>query len=172
LIGGEEDVATTSELGTLVEALAASVAYLEDEDRKRCSQWVRRAAARLMLRFDLNKPRPDMDTPPLPSRINARWRCEPSHSCNLGTAELALAWSAAFRQTGDLRMVNATLKALDQLKRQQDLASANDRLRGGIPRSRAAFSAPEALLLSSHATARLLEAIARQEAALEELERV
>lgn len=67
--------------------------------------------------------------------LNHRWRPEARYVCLTGNAQMASIWLAAARACGDLRLVSAAFKAIDEVKRAQALTHPNPGIRGGIPGS-------------------------------------
>jgi folate-dependent phosphoribosylglycinamide formyltransferase PurN len=71
----------------------------------------------------------------VPGLMSVGWRAAAEFVCLTGNAQLALIWFRLFDIDGDLRYVNAALKALDQVKRAQPVHVEHPGLRGGIPGS-------------------------------------
>jgi folate-dependent phosphoribosylglycinamide formyltransferase PurN len=71
----------------------------------------------------------------VPGVMSAGWRSAADYACLTGNAQLALIWFRLFELDGDLRLVNAAFKALDEVKRAQPMYLKHPGLRGGIPGS-------------------------------------
>ncbi len=88
---------------------------------------VRDAAERIARRFELEGS--------LPGVLDHRFRRGASWSCPTGTVQTALVWMRLFERDGDVRLLNAALKAIDRVKDVQAIGNRADGLRGGIPGS-------------------------------------
>lgn len=76
----------------------------------------------------------------LPGVLDHRWRtANPGYTCLTGNAQMALIWFRLGMRDGDLRLVNAALKALDLVKAAQPMNSSDPGIRGGIPGSAPAW---------------------------------
>ena len=71
----------------------------------------------------------------LPGILDHRWRARSNFTCLTGNAQMSLIWLWLFDRDGDVRFLNAALKAIDLVKRAQILSNANPGLKGGIPGS-------------------------------------
>ncbi len=82
------------------------------------------AAEGVMRRLELSKR--------LPGVLNHKWQAVEEPQCLTGNAQMALIWFKLSMVTGDPRFANAALKALDLVRRTQDLENPNRSLRGGV----------------------------------------
>lgn len=72
----------------------------------------------------------------LPGFLDSRWRGVHQPACLTGNVQMALIWLKLHEAVeADGRLVNAALLAIDEVKKAQDLGSANPGIRGGIPGS-------------------------------------
>lgn len=71
----------------------------------------------------------------LPGILDHKWRARSIFTCLTGNAQMSLIWLWLFDRDGDVRFLNAALKALDLVKRAQILSNVNPGLMGGIPGS-------------------------------------
>ncbi len=71
----------------------------------------------------------------LPGILDHKWRARSNFTCLTGNAQMSLIWLWLFDRDGDVRFLNAALKAVDLVKRAQILTNANPGLMGGIPGS-------------------------------------
>lgn len=67
--------------------------------------------------------------------LDSGWRGCAGYACLTGNAQMALVWMRLFRHEGDLRFVNAALKALDLVKRAQPVGIRHPDVAGAIPGS-------------------------------------
>jgi hypothetical protein len=86
-------------------------------------QAARRAARRLELRGSL------------PGILDSAWRGRNAAVCLTGNCQMALIWLRLYHATGDATLLNAAFKAIDEVKKAQDLDNPNPGIRGGIPGS-------------------------------------
>jgi folate-dependent phosphoribosylglycinamide formyltransferase PurN len=71
----------------------------------------------------------------LPGFLDSRWRPHNKAVCLTGNCQMALIWLRLYDSTGDTVLLNAAFKAIDEVKRVQDLDNPNPGIRGGIPGS-------------------------------------
>ncbi|MGD9614723.1 MAG: formyltransferase family protein [Alphaproteobacteria bacterium] len=71
----------------------------------------------------------------LPGFLDSQWRARNKAVCLTGNCQMALIWLRLYDRTGDTALLNAALKAIDEVKRAQDLDNPNPGIRGGIPGS-------------------------------------
>jgi hypothetical protein len=71
----------------------------------------------------------------LPGVLDSTWRGRNRAVCLTGNCQMALIWLRLYDPTGDAVLLNAAFKAIDEVKRAQDLANPNPGIRGGIPGS-------------------------------------
>jgi hypothetical protein len=171
LAGGDAVRAPVYQIGMILDSLIQCLPRLTGQRRKRAEQAAAAMAERSMVRFELNKPQPDAEPRLLPAAFTARWRSEGSYSCNLGTAQIAGAWLRFHCHADDARFLNAALKALDHLKKQQSLRAEDPGIAGAIPAARPCWAAMFASSFPVSATAKTIAVLARQEEIMEQLER-
>ncbi|MGB3723557.1 MAG: prenyltransferase/squalene oxidase repeat-containing protein [Pacificimonas sp.] len=94
---------------------------LEREDAVDAAE---RAAAKIMGRLEILKF--------LPGRLNSEWRIDERAQCLTGNAQMALIWLRLFDERGDVRFVNAALRAIDLIKRAQPMDNPNAGIQGGV----------------------------------------
>jgi folate-dependent phosphoribosylglycinamide formyltransferase PurN len=85
------------------------------------------AAERLARRLELSRF--------LPGLIGSDWKGRSHYGCLTGNCQMALIWFRLHTLSGNLRLVNAALKAIDLVKLAQPMRNANPGLSGGIPGS-------------------------------------
>ncbi len=85
------------------------------------------AAERLARRLELSRF--------LPGLIGSDWKGRSDYGCLTGNCQMALIWFRLHTRSGNLRLVNAALKAIDLVKLAQPMRNANPGLFGGIPGS-------------------------------------
>jgi folate-dependent phosphoribosylglycinamide formyltransferase PurN len=68
----------------------------------------------------------------LPGVLDHRWRGVSNYACLTGNCQLALIWLHLYRKSGDPRLLNAAVKAIDLVRHAQPMADLNDGIRGGI----------------------------------------
>ena len=68
----------------------------------------------------------------LPGVLDYRWRGISNYACLTGNCQLALIWLHLYRKSGDPRLLNAAMKALDLVRRTQPMTDPRDGVRGGI----------------------------------------
>lgn len=129
------EAAFTHTIAYTYRGLLEAAAYLKGELRDEALQVVRRAAHRLLRRFELSKPHPEGLPRPLPATIGADWTGDDTYSCLTGNVQIALIWLRLYAVDGDVRYLNAALKAIDQAKARQALSTGNADVRGAIPGS-------------------------------------
>lgn len=88
---------------------------------------VRQAADGILRRLELSRR--------LPGFLDHRWKQSHAPACLTGNAQMALIWFRLYEVYGDIRYVNAALKAIDCVKEAQPMDNPNPGIRGGIPGS-------------------------------------
>jgi len=69
----------------------------------------------------------------LPGEIDYRWKAaRADYACLTGNAQMALIWLRLAEITGDLRFVNAALKAIDLVSAAHPLENSDPGIRGGV----------------------------------------
>src|SRR5579871_6677218 len=86
-----------------------------------------RAAGAVARRLELQKS--------LPGILNREWRAAHMPVCLTGNCQMALIWFRLYGINGDETLLNAALKAIDEVKRAQPLGNRNPGINGGIPGS-------------------------------------
>ncbi len=64
--------------------------------------------------------------------LDYRWRGVSNYACLTGNCQFALIWLHLYRKSGDPRLLNAAMKALDLVRRTQPMTDPRDGVRGGI----------------------------------------
>lgn len=90
-------------------------------------QAARQAAAGAARRLELSRG--------LPGLLDWRWRRAGPLTCLTGNAQMALIWMRLFKADQDPWWLNAAFKAIDEVKRAQNMVSTNPGIQGGIPGS-------------------------------------
>jgi len=129
------EAAYTHTVAYTYRGLLEAAAYLDGELRTGALQVARRAAHRLLRRFELSKPHAEGLPRPLPATVGPDWRGDETYSCLTGNVQIALIWLRLYAAEGDMRYLNAALKAIDQVKARQALSTGNADVRGAIPGS-------------------------------------
>lgn len=68
----------------------------------------------------------------LPGVLDYRYRGVSNYACLTGNCQFALIWLHVYRKSGDPRLLNAAMKALDLVRRTQPITDPRDGVRGGI----------------------------------------
>ena len=160
---------STFQVATVIDSLLHCCGSLEGSLAIHTKQRALSAAEKTLLRFELNKPRPDAVVPLLPAFFDEKWKSHGKYACNAGCAQTALLWLNAYGSTADGRYLNSVLKILDQLKSQQTLKSADLGVRGAVPGTTPIWRRMGRLHFPTNVTAMLLTALTQQETAIEEL---
>jgi folate-dependent phosphoribosylglycinamide formyltransferase PurN len=72
----------------------------------------------------------------LPGELNSDWKASrKDYACLTGNAQMALIWFRLATMNGDVRLINAAIKALDLIKAAQSMTNADGGIRGGVPGS-------------------------------------
>ena len=71
----------------------------------------------------------------LPGVLDYKWNSKSSYSCMTGNAQMALVWLKLYQLKKNKKYLNAAVKAIDSVKKIQDLKSSDTGIRGGIPGS-------------------------------------
>ena len=107
----------------------------------------------------------------LPGVLDQRWRAaNPAYSCLTGNAQMALIWFRLGMRDGDLRLVNAALKALDQVKASQPMDNSDPGIRGGIPGSAPTWGDYLYMAMPNWSAKYFIDAMMAKQRALEWLE--
>ncbi len=77
----------------------------------------------------------------LPGVLDYRWRPLSSYACLTGNAQFALIWLHMYEEHGDPRLLNAAIKAVDQVKAAQVMQSDDRNLVGAIAGSQPVWGA-------------------------------
>lgn len=105
-------------------------------------------------------------SPRLPANFDASWRPTSRHACLTGTAQLGGVWLRLHTITGDLRWLNAGLKAVEQaVRRQERLGWAP--IRGALPGSFPTWGRYAPLQYPNWATRFLADSLMLYESALQ-----
>ncbi|MGQ0715398.1 MAG: formyltransferase family protein [Gemmatimonadaceae bacterium] len=88
---------------------------------------VRRAATAIARRLELSRR--------LPGVLDCQWRGRARFTCLTGNAQMALIWLRLHAMEQDFVLLNAALKAIDDVKAAQPMSHPNLGIRGGIPGS-------------------------------------
>jgi folate-dependent phosphoribosylglycinamide formyltransferase PurN len=88
---------------------------------------VRQAAHAIARRLELSRR--------LPGVLDSHWRARASSSCLTGNAQMALIWLRLHAMEPDVVLLNAALKAIDDVKAAQPMMHPHPGIRGGIPGS-------------------------------------
>ena len=71
----------------------------------------------------------------LPGVLDYKWNSKSSYSCMTGNAQMALVWLKLYQLKKNKKYLNAAVKAIDSVKKVQDMKSTDTGIRGGIPGS-------------------------------------
>lgn len=112
---------------TIAYTLAGILTTSEILDRNDGIAAVAAAAERLARRLELSRF--------LPGLIGGDWRGRSGYACLTGNCQMALIWFRLHGLSGNLRLVNAALKAIDLVKLAHPMRNPNPGLFGGIPGS-------------------------------------
>ena len=123
---------------------------------------VRRAADGLLRRLELSGW--------LPGVLDHRWRARSTFACLTGNVQIALLWMRLSERTGDLRYLNAALKAIDLVKNAQDLHNANLNIRGAVAGSDPLWGDYVGLTWPNWAAKYLIDALRAKRSALQTIE--
>jgi len=96
-------------------------------DHKAGMQAVYKAALSIARRLELSRI--------LPGELDFQWRSKSHYMCLTGNAQMALIWFELHRLYNDATLVSAAFKAIDLIKRAQNMFSSDRGIRGGIPGS-------------------------------------
>ncbi len=77
----------------------------------------------------------------LPGVLDYRWRGVSNYACLTGNCQFALIWLHLYRKSGDPRLLNAAMKALDLVRQTQPMTDPRDGVRGGIAGSNPVWGA-------------------------------
>jgi hypothetical protein len=127
-----EEVPLTHTIVYTLRGLLECSHYLDGDIKTQVDGLVFRSAEKILMRYEKRKKHPNALPGYLPGRFNSGWQPAANFSCLTGSAQIAIVWLKLYRSTGDARLLNASLKILDQLKEQQDLESSNPGIRGAI----------------------------------------
>jgi DUF1680 family protein len=125
----------THTIAYTLEGIAECAVYLCGDVQKQCMDAVTMAMTRLMEKYELGKDNPYGMPRYLPARFGPSWQPEADYSCLTGDAQISLIWLRLYQRTGDMRLLNAALKMIEQLKTRQNLTSRNAGIRGALPGS-------------------------------------
>jgi folate-dependent phosphoribosylglycinamide formyltransferase PurN len=96
-------------------------------DRPDAVAAVRQAARAIARRLELSRR--------LPAVLDAQWRSRSSATCLTGNAQMALIWLRLHAMAPEPLLLNAALKAIDDVKAAQPMMHPHPGVRGGIPGS-------------------------------------
>ena len=134
-----DEAAFTHTVAYTYRGLLEAAAHLGDAPYgdlgRRARGVARRFATRVLRRFELSKPHPEGLPRYLPATVDEAWRGPDRYSCLTGNAQIALIWLRLYESGGDGRLLNAALKAVDQIKARQARATGNADVRGAVPGS-------------------------------------
>lgn len=130
-----EELPLTHTIAYTLRGLLECSVYLDGELGLKVRELVSNNAERIFLKYEKRKKHPNAFPEYLSGRFNEKWQPAADFSCLTGNAQIAIIWLKVYRLTNDARLLNASLKILDQLKEIQDLSNTNPGIRGGIPGS-------------------------------------
>ncbi|HZM91943.1 MAG TPA: formyltransferase family protein [Vicinamibacterales bacterium] len=105
----------------------------------------------------------------LPGMLDSQWRGQAPYACLTGNAQMALIWFALNEIEPDATLISAACKALDLIKRAQQLDVANTGIRGGVPGSDPIWGEYLRLALPNWAPKFFIDALLAKRAALSAL---
>ena len=71
----------------------------------------------------------------LPARVDVEGRPAATYVCLTGNCQMAIVWAKLAGRDGDHALLDAATRALDFVRRRQDLRAANPNVRGAVPGS-------------------------------------
>ena len=107
----------------------------------------------------------------LPGVLDHRWRARSRYVCLTGNAQMALIWLRLHALESEPVLLNAALKAIDDVKRAQPMRHPNPGIRGGIPGSTPIWGDYIRLGLPNWAAKFFLDAMLAKQDALAALDR-
>jgi hypothetical protein len=128
----DEEITSTHTIGNTLIGLLESSLYLEGEIKLKTQNIVTKAALEIMRKYELQKKDPYSLPLFLPGRFNDEWKSDAKFSCLTGNAQIAAIWLKLYLINNDARLLNASLKIIDQLKIMQSLNSSNQGIKGGL----------------------------------------
>jgi hypothetical protein len=117
----EDRIAVTHTIAYTIWGVLFSAELLGREDGVSAAS---RAAEAIAHRLELTRG--------LPGVLDHRWKPRAVFTCLTGNAQMALIWLHLYRRDGDARLLNAALRAIDDVKAAQSFDNPNPGLRGGI----------------------------------------
>jgi folate-dependent phosphoribosylglycinamide formyltransferase PurN len=106
----------------------------------------------------------------LPGVLDHRWRARADYVCLTGNAQMALIWMKLHELGSSLRLLNAALKAIDQVKAAQAMRNPSPAIRGGIAGSDPAWGGYLYMAIPNWAAKFFVDALLAKQAALAALE--
>jgi hypothetical protein len=128
----KEEIPLTHTIAYTLGGLLESSSHFEGEMKQKTQNIITRASLEIMRKFELHKKDPYSLPLFLPGRFNEKWKSEAKFSCLTGNAQIASIWLKLYLINNDARLLNASLKIIDQLKTMQCINSSNTGIRGGI----------------------------------------
>jgi hypothetical protein len=112
----------THNIGYVMEGLLGIGRLLDLRPALRAAE---RMAGKLMRHYEVRRS--------LPGGFYPGWKADPRpYRCLTGDAQVAGVWLHLYRDSGDLRYLNAALRLLDEVAATQDLRSRNPGIRGAV----------------------------------------
>lgn len=131
---GEDDPLTHT-IAYTIQGLLESSAFITGEKRQQVISLVQNMAEKAMHTYERDKYNPYGDPMFLSATLNRKWHRTSSYSCLTGNAQLAIVWLRLYEMFDDARLLNASLKIIDQLKSVQDISTHRREIFGGVPGS-------------------------------------
>lgn len=128
----KEEIPLTHTIAYTLRGLLESSSHFEGEIKQKTQNIITKASLEIMRKFELQKKDPYSLPLFLPGRFNDKWKSEVKFSCLTGNAQIACIWLKLYLINNDARLLNASLKIIDQLKIMQSINSSNPGIRGGI----------------------------------------
>jgi hypothetical protein len=128
----KDEIPLTQTIAYTLRGLLESSYILEGEIKQKTQNIITKASLEIMRRYELHKKDPYSLPFFLPGRFNDKWKSEVKFSCLTGNAQIACLWLKLYLINNDARLLNASLKIIDQLKIMQSINSSNPGIRGGI----------------------------------------
>lgn len=119
----------THTIGYTLQGLLESSVYFEKEFKDQIERIVLKACENITLEFEK---RQSSRHKYLPASFDSSWQSPDNYSCLTGNCQLAIVLVQVYKLFGDSKLLDTSMKILDQVKMKQSLNSSNDGIRGGI----------------------------------------
>lgn len=127
-----EEKAFTHTIAYTLSGLLECHPYVENKLKAEILQLVEKISEIILMSYGLDLQDFSKINKFLPGAYDINWNPDETFSCLTGNAQMAIFWLKLYNLNKDMRLFNAAVKNIEQLKSTQNLTTKSDAIRGGI----------------------------------------